>query len=226
MRFPMAADGLPFVLGLLLVSALLVFLECYIIAAVAFAICILVGCFFRDPERNVRPEAGVLLSPADGKVISVSEAKPSGNREQPKTRVSVFMSVFNCHVNRSPVTGSVAGVQHTDGRFLAAFRERASEVNERATIKLVDHFGENILCTQIAGLVARRIVCRLKRGDSVTAGQRIGMIKFGSRVDVLIPSTYAVSVRVGEKVKAGLDVIGRWRAEHQSTTHVARKRTG
>ena len=223
MRFPVAVDGIPFVLGLLLVSALLVFLQCYIAAAVAFAICLLVGCFFRDPERSIPTDAGVLLSPADGKVISVDDVKPSDNHGQPNTRVSVFMSVLNCHVNRSPVTGSVAGVHHTNGRFLAAFRERAGEVNERTDMRLVDDSGENILCTQIAGLIARRIVCRLKGGDSVTAGQKIGLIKFGSRVDVVIPPTYSVSVKAGDKVKAGLDVIGRRRTGDQSRAHIPKE---
>ena len=223
MRFPVAVDGIPFVLGLLLVSALLVFLQCYIVAAIAFAICLFLGCFFRDPKRSVSADAGVLLSPADGKVINVSEVKPSDDHRQPETRVSVFMSVLNCHVNRSPVTGSVASVQHINGRFLAAFRQQASEVNERAAITLVDDSGENILCTQIAGLIARRIVCRLKSGDSVTTGQRIGLIKFGSRVDVVMPPTYSVLVKAGEKVKAGLDVIGRRRTRNQSTTHIPGK---
>jgi len=225
MRFPMAVDGLPFVLGLLLVSALLVFLRCHVAAAIVFAISFLVGCFFRDPRRDMLTGAGVLVSPADGKVIGVDEVKPSPDNDQPNTRVSVFMSVLNCHVNRSPVTGSVAGVQHTNGRFLAAFREQAGEVNERTDISLVDDAGENIQCTQIAGLIARRIVCRLQSGDSVSAGQKIGLIKFGSRVDVIVPPTYSISVKTGDKVKAGLDVIAQRRTESQSKAHTPGKKS-
>jgi len=224
MRLPVAVDGLPFVLGLLLVSALLAFLHFYIAAAIAFAICLFVGCFFRDPERKVCADAGVLLSPADGKVIAADEVKPSEDGEQPDTRVSVFMSLFNCHVNRSPLTGSVASVQHIKGRFLAAFAKGAGEANERTAIELVDDSGKSIRCTQIAGLIARRIVCRLKSGDSVQAGQRIGLIKFGSRVDVVMPSTYSVSVKVGDEVRAGLDVIGRRRNANQSPTQTAVKK--
>jgi len=211
MRFPLAMDCLPYVLALLVLSALLMFLQFHIAGAIVFAVCLFVGSFFRDPKRNVRSDRGVLLSPADGKVISVTELKSSGNRQQPDMRVSVFMSVFNCHVNRSPVTGAVTNVQHTAGRFLAAFAEHAGEVNERTAIELVDDFGESMLCTQVAGLIARRIVCRVKSGDRVEAGQRIGMIKFGSRVDVVMPSTYFVCVNVGDRVKAGLNVIARRR---------------
>ena len=208
MRFPLAMDGLPCVLTLLVLSVLLMFLQFHIAAATVFTVCLFVGAFFRDPERNVRSEGGALLSPADGRIISVTELKPSEDCQRPDTRVSVFMSIFNCHVNRSPVTGAVANVQHTAGRFLAAFAEHAGEVNERTAIEIVDDFGESILCTQVAGLIARRIVCRVKGGDRVEAGQRIGMIKFGSRVDVVMPSTYSVCVNVGDRVKAGLDVIG------------------
>lgn len=228
MRLPVALDGLPFVLGLLLVSALLVFLHFYVGAAVAFAISLFVGFFFRDPERRVCADAGVLLSPADGKVIDVDEVKSSQDHEQPDTRVSVFMSLFNCHVNRSPLNGSVASVQHIKGRFLAAFAKGAGEANERTAIELVDDAGRSVRCTQIAGLVARRIVCRLKSGDSVQAGQRIGLIKFGSRVDVVMPSSYSVAVKVGDEVRAGLDVIGRRRNTDQSPTQTPgkRRRTG
>ena len=209
MHPPIASEGLPYVLLILAASIVLALLSLHIAAALVFLFSVFVAAFFRDPNRNVEAKDEIAVSPADGKVIAVSEAAPSRAGDRPDIRVCIFMSLFNCHINRSPITGSVTSVQHTPGRFLAAFNQRASEVNERTNIELVDAFGDVFSCVQVAGVVARRIVCRIKQGDRVRAGQRIGMIKFGSRVDVLIPSTFEVLVQEGDRVKAGVDAIGR-----------------
>lgn len=210
-HFPIAIEGLPYVLLILAVSIVLALLNLHIVAALAFVASVFVAAFFRDPNREVQAKDEHVVSPADGKVIAVSEVAPSHAGDKPGTKVCIFMSLFNCHINRSPITGGVTSVQHTPGRFLAAFNQRASEVNERTNIELVDTLGDTFSCVQVAGIVARRIVCRIKQGDRVRAGQRIGMIKFGSRVDVLVPSTYEVLVKAGDRVKAGVDAIGRRR---------------
>ena len=163
--------------------------------------------FFRDPERT--PEGGpeTIVSPADGTVLSVepaAEAPPGASR-----RVTIFMSVFNCHVNRSPVAGVVTAHVHTPGRKMAAFQEKASLDNEQNRVTLREARGD-VTFKQIAGALARRIVFRPAVGDSLARGQRVGMIKFGSRVDLFVPDGAEPLVRKGDKVKAGRTGIARW----------------
>jgi phosphatidylserine decarboxylase len=155
--------------------------------------------FFRDPEREVPREPDVLLSPADGRVI---QAGPE--------RISIFMNVFNVHVCRSPMAGRVESVEHRRGSFAAAYRDSASEHNERTSIRL-DGAGRRVVFTLVAGLVARRIVCRLEAGQSVAAGERIGLIQFGSRVDVDLPAGASVSVALRDRVVAGETILARLR---------------
>ncbi|MBN1592274.1 MAG: phosphatidylserine decarboxylase, partial [Candidatus Coatesbacteria bacterium] len=208
MRIPLAKDGLPYVIGLLLISGLLLW-HFPIAALFCLVTSICVAAFFRDPERDVVLEEGAMLSPADGRIISITDIADGDGAHGPHRRLAVFMSVFNCHVNRSPIKGVVEDVEHTPGRFNAAFARDAGEVNERNAIRVIDETGEEVLFTQIAGLIARRIVCQTSPGDQIEPGQRIGLIKFGSRVDVVIPPTYSICVNVGDKVKAGLHVIAR-----------------
>lgn len=209
MRIPIAGAGMPYVLSGLAVSVLFWLISLHIAAGVFLVLSLLVAGFFRDPNRAVNTENGALLSPADGKVIDIKEIKGAAPEGPPHSMVCIFMSLFDCHINRSPSSGTVQNVKHTPGKFLAAFKEAASEVNERNAVTLVDTRGEQVSFTQVAGVIARRIVCEVKRGDVLEAGQRIGMIKFGSRVDVEIPSAFQVVVGVGDKVRAGKDVLGR-----------------
>ena len=167
-----------------------------------------VGSFFRDPERYPERTEGVVLSAADGKVTDVSECTLPDDRETVYRRVSVFMSPLNVHVNRAPIAGEVATVEHTPGEFLAAYRDTASTHNERNLIVFRDAAGRRHAIMQIAGYLARRIVCRVHPHDKIEMGQRIGLIMFGSRVDHFIPPDYRVSVAVGERVLAGETVIG------------------
>jgi phosphatidylserine decarboxylase len=196
---PIAKDGIPFV-GTAGLAALVSLLFSGWLAALFLVIGGFLAFFFRDPERRYDGPAGVVLAPADGKVVQVREEE--GNRA-----LSIFLSVFDVHVNRSPVPGIVQSVSYHKGGFRAAFRHDAAE-NERNAIVFDSPLGR-VTAVQIAGLLARRIVCRLRAGDSVRAGERIGMIKFGSRTDVIVPASIAWTVEVGARVRAGVTVIGR-----------------
>lgn len=177
--------------------------------------------FFRDPERVVPQEDNVVVSPADGLVSLISVVPPpaelvgddsAGNPglgDAPVTRVSIFMSVFDVHINRSPVAGQISRIVYIPGKFLNADLDKASEENERQHILVTHSDGMKIAFTQIAGLVARRIVPFVKQGDIVGIGQRVGLIRFGSRVDVYLPAGTGSQVVVGQKVIAGETVLGR-----------------
>ena len=156
--------------------------------------------FFRDPERTVPEGEDLFVSPADGRVLRIIRV-PEG------IRVDVFMSVFNVHVNRIPCSGRIERMTYYPGRFFSAFRDKASDENERLVIEIV-HGEKRVIVKQIAGLIARRIVCHLKEGDVVHTGERFGMIKFGSRVDLTLPAGTEIKVRVGDRVKAGQTVMG------------------
>ena len=179
------------------------------VAAILFGLAI--AAFFRDPERlpaNSSSER-MVLSGADGTVSDVAEMPlPDGAAGEHYHRVSVFMSPLNVHVNRAPVGGEITSVRHTPGAFHAAFRDYASERNERNLIVLSDARGRQHAMMQIAGYLARRIVCRLHPHDMVRCGERIGLIMFGSRVDHFIPPDYRVVVKIGERVRAGESIIG------------------
>ena len=161
--------------------------------------------FFRDPERRVPDEIGLVVSPADGKVTDVSHVGTDGSA---RTRISIFLNVFNVHVNRSPIAGVVREVMYRKGRFGNALAGHSSEENEQ-NIVTVEGEGQTVVFKQIAGLLARRIVFTRKVGDSVERGERIGLIKFGSRVDVLLAPEVEVRVKVGDHVAGGSSVLGR-----------------
>lgn len=162
--------------------------------------------FFRDPERVVPSRPDIAVSPADGKIIRIMQAADPFSG-QPRQCVSIFMNVFNVHVNRMPVSCKVEAITYKSGRFLNAGLDKASEDNERCLYALNDAEGNAWTMAQVAGLVARRIVCRVEEGEKVGRGERFGLIKFGSRVDVYLPESYAPSVLVGDIVQAGHSVI-------------------
>lgn len=159
--------------------------------------------FFRDPERTIPQEAGALVSPGDGKVTDVS---PVTSGSIKLTRISIFLSVFNVHVNRSPVTGTIREIRYQRGKYLNAMNRASAEENEQ-NIVTVEGDGQTVVFKQIAGLLARRIVFHPKVGDRLERGQRVGLIKFGSRVDVLFDATAALQVKVGDRVKGGSSVL-------------------
>ncbi|MGA1843196.1 MAG: phosphatidylserine decarboxylase family protein [bacterium] len=205
-RIPVAREGWPFILpGLLLLFICIMFGA--MIPAVFFAVVSLcVAAFFRDPERTTLQDDHLILAPADGRILQIIPVAEEG--AGPSQQVSIFMSVFNCHVNRIPFSGTVSTCLYNPGKFLPAFREKASVLNEQNTIHIRGNDME-VGVRQIAGLIARRIVCRVTCGDAVTQGSRFGLIRFGSRVDVVIPSSAEILVTPGQKVKAGLHPIAR-----------------
>jgi len=159
--------------------------------------------FFRDPERQIPATAGAVVSPADGQVTDVSLTNSGG---QSCLRISIFLSVFDVHVNRSPIAGVIRDVRYQKGKFLNAMNERSAEQNEQ-NIVAVEGEGQTVVFKQIAGLLARRIVFNKKVGDSVTRGERVGLIKFGSRVDVLLDGSASPQVKVGDHVRGGASVL-------------------
>jgi phosphatidylserine decarboxylase len=160
--------------------------------------------FFRDPERTT-PAGDVMVSPADGRVVSIREISPD------RTRISIFLNVFNVHVNRTPVAGTIVDIQYRRGKFKVASLEEASAENEQNTFT-VDTGESRVVFSQIAGLIARRIVCYKKTGDRVEAGERIGLIKFGSRMDVFFGPEWTLSVKSSQKVSAGVTVLAKRRS--------------
>lgn len=207
-RLHLAPEGLyfPLLLGFLAIIAALFGLMWA--AALCALIAVASALFFRDPERSTPSGRGIIISGADGKVVDISERQIPGLDSAGYRRVSVFMSPLNVHVNRAPVEGEVGAVEHTPGQFLAAFDDHASERNERTLVVFIDKMGRRHAMVQIAGYLARRIVCRLRTSDTILQGQRIGLIMFGSRVDHFLPPEYRVAVRIGQRVRAGETIIG------------------
>ncbi len=162
--------------------------------------------FFRDPERRTPENNRGVISPADGTVILVKQVNEPEYLKQEATRISIFMSPLNVHVNRIPISGTVGNLRYVKGEYFAAFEDKASEKNEQMVVGIESGYGK-ILFKQIAGFIARRIVCNLTMGERVTAGERFGMIKFGSRVDVFVPLSAAVKVNVGDGATAGETVL-------------------
>ncbi len=204
----LAPEGAKLVFGILFVGVVLTLIRLPIIGIPLILLAIVVGSFFRDPERYPARTGAVVISAADGKVTDISECNLPDDLNTVYHRVSVFMSPLNVHVNRAPIAGEVMLVEHTPGEFRAAFRDDASAHNERNLVILQDPAGRRHGLMQVAGYLARRIVCRIRPHDKIEMGQRIGLIMFGSRVDHFIPSGYHVSVAVGERVLAGETVIG------------------
>jgi len=168
--------------------------------------------FFRDPERKIPQDPNAILSPADGKVIQIAEVVENEFFKGQTRRISIFLSVFNVHVNRVPVSGKVEYFRYNKGSFLPAFNEKASEDNEQTAIGILDNSRRKVMFTQIAGIIARRIVCTLREGHQVTAGDRMGMIRYGSRVDVYFdPTQVDVKVSLGDKVKGGETILGEFK---------------
>ncbi|HMK48890.1 MAG TPA: phosphatidylserine decarboxylase family protein [Thermodesulfovibrionales bacterium] len=171
--------------------------------------------FFRDPDRNVPEEAGLFVSPADGKVIVIRDVFEKDYLKAEVKEIGIFMSPMNVHVNRAPCDGKVSAVKHSPGIYMAAYKDDASIKNENIVMALDCKEGK-VLVRQVAGFVARRAVCRVKAGDTLKRGERYGMIKFGSRLDVYLPKEVAVAVKLGDRVKAGESVLGSMGTKNQA----------
>ena len=203
----MVRDGYRFVFPLLFAGIASATLGWRITAAALLLICGGVAFFFRDPERLPPAEPGVVVSPADGRIMEVSEETLGG---RPGRRISIFLSIWDVHVNRSPLTGRFVEVEYRRGRFYNAMRSRASVENEQNIIHLQTERGEMVF-KQIAGAIARRVVCWKRPGDTVKLGERIGLIRFGSRMDVWLPQDAEIVARPGQHVAGGVSVLARWR---------------
>lgn len=167
-----------------------------------------ITAFFRDPERSIPTGEGLVVSPADGRVVSIAEITSDSSFGDTPTRVSIFLSPLDVHINRMPVAGKVEEVRYRPGKFLAAYKEGASERNEQNALKVIDNEGRSLGVVQIAGVVARRIVCRVKPGDRLARGERFGLIMFGSRTDTYLPRGCHLKVVEGQKVKGGETILG------------------
>lgn len=199
----MVRDGYLYALPLIAVAALLAWLTSPAWGIIPALLAVFFLWFFRDPERAIPDDAGAVVSPGDGKVTDVAPVIV-GNKQL--LRISIFLSVFDVHVNRSPIAGVVREIRYQRGKFLNAMNVTSAELNEQ-NIVTVEADGQQVVFKQIAGLLARRIVFHPKMGDRVERGQRVGLIKFGSRVDVLFDASARVSVKVGDRVKGGASVL-------------------
>jgi len=201
--------GWPFVAGFLVPAAALglagwVWLAVLFALAVAFML-----FFFRDPARAVSDAPGAVVSPADGRVLVAGAADPETSPPGQWTQLSIFLSPLDVHVNRIPIAGKVTRVDYTPGRFLAAYRPESARVNEKNEV-WIERGGELLVCRQVVGVLARRLVCRVGPGADVTTGQRFGLMKFGSRIDLYLPPRVTLRVAEGDRLKGGETVVATW----------------
>jgi phosphatidylserine decarboxylase len=205
-----AAEGYPFIIAAVGVSLLGFLLGWWSFGALAAACGIFFLAFFRDPERQIPPEKELVVAPADGRVVSVVKTAHAALVDGPATRVSIFMSPLDVHINRMPVAATVEDVRHMGGKFLAAYREHAAEQNEQNALRIEDSEGRKLGIVQVAGFLARRVVCKARRGDTYNKGERFGLIMFGSRTDLYLPADVEIVISEGQKVKGGESVVGRF----------------
>ena len=207
-QVPVAKEGYPFILVLSFATLLAGILALKTATAILFCLTIFVLCFFRDPERFGPDRTDALVSPADGKVILVEKVTDSRFIEGEGLKISIFMNIFNVHVNRVPFSGKVEKILYKPGKFYSADSHQGGLQNEYCASIITSLTGKKIVFVQIAGLIARRIVCWLEEGDAVVRGRRFGLIRFGSRVDLYLPLETEMQVKPGQMVRAGETVLG------------------
>jgi phosphatidylserine decarboxylase len=201
----MVRDGIPYVAIPLVLAIVPVILGYWLLAIPLVAIAGFMAYFFRDPHRTIPTEPGIIVAPADGLITIVRLAD---GRENPESLVSIFLSPLDVHINRSPIGGVITEIAYKKGRYLMATKEASRLLNEQNTLTIQSD-GLTVRCTQIAGILARRIVCWKRQGEGVKCGERFGMIKFGSRTDVLLPPQVEVIAREGMRVRGGVTILGR-----------------
>ncbi len=204
----MVKEGYYFGVPPVLVGGFLILLHWWLIGALLVAFGLFCFSFFRDPERQITPDPAAIVSPADGRVVVITDEPNAG---RPGTRISIFLAIWNVHVNRSPAAGVISSVDYRPGKFLAAWDGNASTQNEQNIFTLNTQHGD-IEFKQIAGLIARRVVSWKKPKDSVARGERIGLVRFGSRVDLWVPQGSELLVKVGDNVAGGSSILARWPA--------------
>ena len=214
MRIPLAREGYPFILAAIAITFLLWYFDLkisfYQFFYPAIGLTLFVVWFFRDPERAIPPGDDNIVSPADGKVIKAERVTEERFLKGEALKVSIFMNVFNVHVNRMPASGRVVGIFYNPGKFFNASFDKASLLNEQNALLMETDCGKRFVTNQIAGLIARRIVCRVGEGDSIKRGARFGLIRFGSRLDIFLPPDVTPKVKVGDKVYAGSSILAKW----------------
>ena len=206
--FPVARPGYPFIFSSAFTTAVFALLGLTALALIGLFVTFFIVFFFRDPDRVTPDTPNAVISPADGKIIGIEDTDNADYYDGNCKKISIFMSVFNVHVNRVPFTGIVQRISYHPGKFLSANLDKASSDNERNAVFLETENGTRITFVQIAGLVARRIICGLQEGRSVVRGQRFGMICFGSRLDVYVPLETEIKIAKGDVVRAGSSVLG------------------
>ncbi len=207
--YPIARAGIPFIFTAAFITAVFALLG-WAYLALSGLICFLFICFFfRDPDRVIPAGKGCFVSPADGRVIAVSEVEDTPFYDGRCVKISIFMSVFNVHVNRIPHEGRIVKTEYHPGKFFSANLDKASKDNEQNAVYLETENGDQICFVQIAGLIARRIICYIQRDDTVRRGQRFGLICFGSRLDVYLPLSIGLQVAIGDRVTAGTSILGK-----------------
>ncbi len=202
----LAKEGVPYIAVLLIIVAFFYYIF-PVLALIPFTLLLFVLFFFRNPSRKIIKNNRHILSPADGTIVEIKELKNHRFFEGRVVKVSIFLSVLNVHINRSPVSGNITHTEYRPGKYLPAFKSHASEINERNTV-IIENEHVKVLVNQITGFIARRIVFYKKRGDFLNQGQRLGMIKFGSRTEIIMPASIKIKVREGQKVKAGITILG------------------
>jgi phosphatidylserine decarboxylase len=206
--FPIARPGWPFIFTATFVTFVLALAGFGIAALISMAATLFICCFFRDPDRVTPKTQHAIICPADGKVVFTGIVETNTFLPGRCMKIGIFMSVFNVHVNRTPLTGRITNISYFPGKFMPADRPAASTKNEHNAVTLETEAGKKICFVQVAGLIARRIICYAKEGDMMTAGQRFGIICFGSRVDVYLPADAKIKVRKDDKVTAGTTILG------------------
>jgi len=204
---PIAAEGYPFIAVAGFVTLVFALLAWKIFAVVALALTLFITFFFRNPQRHIPEDEDAVVAPADGVIIYLGPSVAE-HLDAELTKISIFMSVFNVHVNRSPIAGRIVDTCYHHGKFLDVRDEQATFENERASMVMESAKGIMIVVVQVAGLIARRIVCYPRKGDSLALGERYGLIRFGSRLDVFLPPNAKVRVAVGDKTVAGETILG------------------
>jgi len=207
-RPKIAADGLKFIIPLAIITWLLAVLGCLILSLICGVLTGFIIFFFRDPNPSIPAGENIVLSPAHGKVVSIKTATEPDFLQKEMQCISIFLSIFDCHVNRNPYPGVIKSTQYKPGKFKLAFSDHASEENERFSIMLETKDNQTIVVSLIAGFLARRIVSLVKMGDKLSLAQRIGLIRFGSRVDIYLPEDVNLLVSLGDKVIGGQSIIG------------------
>ncbi len=202
----MAKEGYPYIFVPLVLALIPIALGYWYVSIPLFLVSAFMAYFFRDPERIPPNEPNIVVSPADGKVTRIHPVAP-GTEGSP-TLISIFLSPLDVHINRAPIAGTISNVTYANGKFLMATKEEASLVNEQNALT-IDNKELSLVCKQIAGVLARRIVCWKKAGDELAIGERFGLIKFSSRTDVILPPSVTVVVREGDRVRGGTTIIGR-----------------